>query len=59
MNNIELKIAHDSMLIERNHIVSAMKEYIDDYCNNMKLDTDYNKGFHDALVTIKGHLTEI
>ncbi len=59
MTSDEIKLCIEASIAERNHIVSEMSRYIRNYCNNMVLDTEYNKGFHDALVALECKLKEI
>ena len=49
MTSNEIKICIEASILERNHIKKDLTSFIREYLKNITLDTEYNKGFHDAL----------
>ena len=49
MTSDEIKICLEASILERNHIKNDLQSFVREYLKNITLDTDYNKGFHDAL----------
>ena len=59
MKNSEIELCLSVALLERIKIKSELNCYLQEYRQNITLDTDYNKGFHDALKVIEIHIKEI
>ena len=49
MTSNEIKLCIEASILERNHIKEDLRAFIREYLKNITLDTEYNKGFHDAL----------
>lgn len=59
MNSNEIKLCIEASITERNHIKDDLRAYIRDYLKNITLDTEYNKGFHDAFIVFDCKIKEI
>lgn len=49
MTSDEIKMCLEASILERNHIKNDLRSFVREYLKNITLDTEYNKGFHDAL----------
>ena len=49
MTSDEIKMCLETSILERNHIKNDLRSFVREYLKNITLDTEYNKGFHDAL----------
>lgn len=59
MTSDEIKLCMEVSFLERNKFKSDLICYLQEFIQNITLDTDYNKGFHDALKIIECHVKEI
>lgn len=59
MTSDEIKLCLEAALAERNYIVSDLHKFVITYLNTVTPDTDYNKGFLDALRVVDSKIKEI
>ena len=59
MSSDEIKLCLEAALLERNYIVSDLHNFVNTYLNTVTPDTDYNKGFLDALRCVDCKIKDI
>lgn len=59
MTSDEIKLCIETSIAERNHIKDDLRSFIREYLKNITLDSEYNKGFHDALIVFDCKIKEI
>ena len=59
MTSDEIKMCLEAAMLERNHIVSEFRSFVCTYLKTVTPDTDYNKGFLDALRCVDSKIKDI